>query len=139
MRSDRDLGNGLNQVNAATSPNDPFRLEIHLFGGPRLLAGGKAIKLSKYQSYLTALVFGHGEEGVSRSRVIEFLWDEPDGLRQRHRLSQLLYTLNSKTDQKIVQDDGGFLVGAGNGSCDLRQIPSLSPHSDRPWFSQSQE
>ena len=63
------------QVSVKTNSDDPQRIEVRLFGGPRVLVEGEAIKLSKYQSYLVALVFGHGEAGISRSRVIEFLWD----------------------------------------------------------------
>lgn len=63
------------------------RIEVRLFGGPIVLVDGEAIRLSKYQSYLVALVFGHGEGGISRSRVIDFLWDELGGVRQRRRLS----------------------------------------------------
>ena len=59
--------------------DDPPPIEVRLFGGPIVFVEGKAIRLSKYQSYLVALVFGHGEEGISRSRWIEFLWDEPEG------------------------------------------------------------
>ena len=104
------------------SPDDPQHMEVRLFGGPRLLVGGEAIRLSKYQSYVIALVFGHGEEGISRARVIELLWDEPDGVHQRHRLSQLLYALKRKSGRKIMRDDGGFLIGVTDGFCDLAKI-----------------
>ena len=119
------------QVSAHTNTDDPLRIEVRLFGGPTVLVGGEAIKLSKYQSYLVALVFGHGEEGISRSRVIEFLWDEPDGVHQRHRLSQLLYGVNSKCGRKIINDDGGFLViGIPDGFCDLTKVLPYAEAAD---------
>ena len=111
------------QVSAHTNTDDPQHIEVRLFGGPVVLVENEAIKLSRYQSYLVALVFGHGEEGISRARVIEFLWDEPDGVHQRHRLSQLLYWINRKCGRKIMRDDGGFLlIDLPDRSCDLTQL-----------------
>ena len=111
------------QVSASTNTNDPQHIEVRLFGGPVVLVEGEAIKLSRYQSYLVALVFGHGDEGISRARVIEFLWDEPDGVHQRHRLSQLLYGVNRKCGRKIMRDDGGFLQrDVADQSCDLTRV-----------------
>ena len=111
------------QVSAHTNTDDPQHIEVRLFGGPVVLVEGEAIKLSRYQSYLVALVFGHGDEGISRARVIEFLWDEPDGVHQRHRLSQLLYGINRKCGRKIMRDDGGFLLGdVADQSCDLTRV-----------------
>lgn len=88
-----------------------------------VLVDGEAIKLSRYQSYLVALVFGHGEEGISRTRLIDLLWDEPDGVPQRHRLSQLLLRVKQKCGRKIMRDDGGFLLYAlADRSCDLTRM-----------------
>ena len=110
-------------MSAHTNTDDPLRIEVRLFGGPLVLANGEAIKLSRYQSYLIALVFGHGEEGISRSRLIDFLWDEPDGASQRHRLSQLLHAIKKKCGRKIIRDDGGFLLDdLPDRSCDLTQV-----------------
>ena len=84
---------------------------------------GEAIRLSRYQSYLVALVFGQSAEGISRTRVIHFLWDEPDGAPQRHRLSQLLYGINQKCGRKIIRDDGGFLLLDGaDRLCDFTRV-----------------
>ena len=110
-------------MSAHTNTDDPLRIEVGLFGGPLVLANGEAIKLSRYQSYLVALVFGHGEEGISRSRLIDFLWDEPDGASQRHRLSQLLHVIKKKCGRKIIRDDGGFLLdNLPDRSCDLTRV-----------------
>ena len=95
-------------ANAIT--DDVLRIEVRLFGGPIVLVEGEPIRLSKYQSYLVALVFGHGEEGISRSRLIDYLWDEPDGALQRHRLSQLLLGVKKKCGRQIMRDDGGFFT-----------------------------
>jgi DNA-binding SARP family transcriptional activator/tetratricopeptide (TPR) repeat protein len=103
--------------------DDSRRIEVRLFAGPLVLVDGEAIKLSRYQSYLVALVFGHGGEGVSRSRLIDFLWDEPDGAPQRHRLSQLLHRIREKCGRRIIRDNGGFLLSDLPGrSCDLTRV-----------------
>jgi len=110
-------------VSAHTNTDDPQHIEVRLFGGPVVLVEGEAIKLSRYQSYLVALVFGHGEGGISRARVIEFLWGEPDGVHPRHRLSQLLYGIHGKCGRKIIRGDGGFLLtDVDEQSCDLTRI-----------------
>ncbi len=74
-------------MSAHTITDHAQNIEIRLFGGPVVLVDGEAIKLSRYQSYLVALVLGHGGEGISRARAIEFLWEEPDGVHQGRRLS----------------------------------------------------
>ena len=71
-------------------------IQVRLFGGPVVEVDGEPVRLSKYQAYFIALVFGHGRDGLSRSKAIEMLWNEPDGVEQRHRLSQLLYTVKRK-------------------------------------------
>ena len=110
-------------MSAHTNTGDPWHMEVRLFGGPVVLVEGEAIKLSRFQSYLIALVFGHGEEGISRARVIEFLWDEPDGVHQRHRLSQLLYVISRKCGRKIIRDEAGLLLmDVADRSCDLTQV-----------------
>ena len=110
-------------MTAHTNTGDPWHMEVRLFGGPVVLVEGEAIKLSRFQSYLIALVFGHGEEGISRARVIEFLWDEPDGVHQRHRLSQLLYGIKGKCGRKIIRDEAGLLLmDVADRSCDLTQV-----------------
>ena len=111
------------QVRARTGSDDPEGVEVRLFGGPAMFVGGEPIKLSRYQSYLVALVFGHAGEGISRCRVIELLWDEADGVHQRHRLSQLLYGINKKCSGRIIRDDGGFLLtDIAERSCDLLRV-----------------
>ncbi len=110
-------------MNGHTNTDDPQHIEVRLFGGPVVLVEGEAIKLSRFQSYLVALVFGRGEEGISRANVIEFLWDEPDGVPQRHRLSQLLYGIKRKCGRKIMRDDRGFLlIDVADPSCDLTRV-----------------
>ena len=110
-------------MSAHTNAEDPLLIEVRLFGGPMVLLDGEAVKLSTYQSYFVALVFGHGEEGISRSRLIDFLWDEPDGPSQRHRLSQLLHVIMKKCGRKIIRDNGGFLLSDLAGrSCDLTRV-----------------
>ena len=118
-------------MSAHTNGNDPLRIEVRLFGGPIVLVEGEAIRLSKYQSYLVALVFGHAQDGISRSRLIDFLWDEPDGAPQRHRLSQLLLGVKNKCGRQIMRDDGGFLVNdLADRSCDLTRVLQLVRHED---------
>ena len=107
-------------------------VQVRLFGGPVVEVGAKPVRLSKYQAYLIALVFGHGQDGLSRSKAIELLWNEPDGRRQRHRLSQLLHTLKRKLGgREIVRDDDFFLMSAlPSHATDLEKINSSLEQRD---------
>ena len=118
-------------MSAHTNTDDPLSIEVRLFGGPIVLVEGEAIRLSRYQSYLVGLVFGHGEEGISRSRLIDYLWDEPDGAPQRHRLSQLLLGVKKKCGRQIMRGDGGFLLSdLADRWCDLTRVLQSVKHQD---------
>ena len=76
-------------------------------------------------------MFGHGEEGISRSRLIDYLWDEPDGAPQRHRLSQLLLGVKKKCGRQIMRDDGGFLLNdLADRACDLTRVLQSVKHQE---------
>ncbi len=78
------------------------RISLRLFGGPILEVGGEPVRLSSYQACLLSIVYGHGGDGISRSRVIDLLWNEMDGPKQRHRLSQLMYGLKRKAGIDVI-------------------------------------
>jgi len=78
------------------------RISLRLFGGPILEVDGEPVRLSSYQACLLSVVYGHGRDGISRSRVIDFLWNEMDGQKQRHRLSQLIYGLKRKAGADVI-------------------------------------
>ncbi len=78
------------------------RISLRLFGGPILEVDGEPVRLSSYQACLLSVVYGHGQDGISRSRVIDFLWNEMDGQKQRHRLSQLIYVLKRKAGTNVI-------------------------------------
>jgi TolB-like protein len=64
---------------------------------------------------LLALLAPAGERGVSRDKIIAYLWPDVDGERAGHRLTQVLYALRRELDL-----DDLFV-----GSADLRLNPSL--------------
>lgn len=105
--------------------NDPStdgrRISLRLFGGPILEVGGEPVRLSSYQACLLSVVYGHGGDGISRARVIDFLWNEMDGPKQRHRLSQLIYGLKRKagTDVILPLPLDRLTSGGDDVACDL--------------------
>lgn len=103
------------------------RISLKLFGGPILEVGGEPVRLSSYQACLLSIVYGHGGDGVSRSRVIDLLWDEMDGPRQRHRLSQLIYRLKRKTGTDVILPFPLDRLGASSDevTCDLASFHRL--------------
>ena len=91
-----------------------------------MLVGDEPVRLSRFQAYVIALIFGHGEEGISRPRLVEMLWGHPDGPPQRHRLSQLLYGIRQKVGGRaIVKDDGFLMSNLPSQSVDLERVNDL--------------
>src|ERR671936_619400 len=64
---------------------------------------------------LLALLAPAGERGVSRDKLLAYLWPESEPERASHRLTQLLYAL-----RRDLKADALFL-----GSSDLRLNPDI--------------
>ena len=50
--------------------------------------------MSPHQEAVIGLVYGHGDAGLSRPRLIWLLWESDEQSATRHRFSQLLYGIN---------------------------------------------
>lgn len=85
-------------------------LRVELFGGPRVFKGDSEIPLTPFQSYLVAIVYGHGPRGVSRTKVAHLLWDTDLDSRARHRISQLLYGVKERVGRELIAVEQEFLV-----------------------------
>lgn len=99
-----------------TNPTRGSSAVVELFGGPRLLHAGEPVPLSPYQTCLLAIVFGSVDERVSRSRIVNLLWEEESG-KTRHRLSQLLYSFSKKPGGGLLFQARAKDVGAGVPPC----------------------
>jgi DNA-binding SARP family transcriptional activator len=71
-------------------------IDLKTLGGLAILVDGKALQGAPAQRRrlaLLALLAGAGERGMSRDKLLAFLWPESDAERARHALAQLLHIL----------------------------------------------
>jgi serine/threonine-protein kinase len=83
-------------------------LDVRTFGGLTLRLDGKPITgvvTQRRQLALLALLAVAGEEGMSRDKLLAYLWPEKDTESARHILNQLLYA------QRLNAGDGGLFLG----------------------------
>src|SRR5919201_6850750 len=93
-------------------------LRIHALGGLSVSrdgapAAGAAARRKPLA--LLALLAAAGERGVSRDKLLAYLWPECEPEKASHRLTQLLYAL-----RRDLKADALFL-----GSSDLRLNPDI--------------
>ena len=76
-------------------------LRLVTFGGPTLLAGTRDLALSPLRAALLGLL-ATAPDGVSTARAIGLLWQPAPSSRLRHRISQLIYSLNREFPERLV-------------------------------------
>lgn len=81
------------------NPRPTFRLVT--FGGPTLHAGTSHLALSPLRAALLGLL-ATAPDGVSTGRAIRLLWQPAPLRRLRHRISQLIYSLNREFSERLV-------------------------------------
>jgi TolB-like protein len=93
-------------------------LQLRALGTPALDVGGgpaRGVGSQRKALALLGLLAIAGERGLSRDRLLAYLWPESPTDRASHRLTQLLYSI-----RRDLQADGLFL-----GSLELRLNPTL--------------
>jgi TolB-like protein len=93
-------------------------LRLKTLGGATVERAGTAlgeVAAQRKSLALLALLAPAGDRGLSRDKIVAYLWPEADPERARHRLTQLLYTL-----RRYLDTDSLFL-----GGNDLRLNPAL--------------
>ncbi len=76
------------------------------FGGPTLITGSSVLSLSPLRGALLGLLATAPHDGVCNARVIELLWNPGPAGRRKHRLSQLVYSLNRESGGRLVLRKG---------------------------------
>lgn len=77
---------------------------LSLFGGPVLGYGSERVALSPYQGALLGFLATEPERGVPVGRLVDTLWEPLPPGTAKHRLSQLVHTVNRKSG------DGSLIV-----------------------------
>lgn len=96
--SERPFGPGHTEAHQG-NPRPTFRLVT--FGGPTLHAGTRDLALSPLRAALLGLL-ATAPDGVSTVRAIGLLWQPGPSSRLRHRISQLIYSLNREFPERLV-------------------------------------
>jgi DNA-binding SARP family transcriptional activator len=104
----------------------PKLFSLKLFGGASLegpsgpLAGRAA---QRHRLALVALLAGSGGSGVSRDKLIAYLWPEADEERGRHLLSNSLYMLRQALGEEALGGAGDVVrLDASQVRCDARDF-----------------
>ena len=115
MRSERIFGShpaeegqrsSLGMWEGAMEQRDLPRYQLRTFGGLALTAGGVSrvpgARVSRRGLALLALLSVAGERGMSRDKLMTFLWPESDAERARHSLNQTLYALRRDLCDEVI-------------------------------------
>jgi DNA-binding SARP family transcriptional activator len=79
---------------ALTRPHLSLIFRLETFGGLALIDGvGTVVPTQRRRLALLALIAAAGRRGISRDRVLAYLWPESSTPNARHGLEQLLYAL----------------------------------------------
>jgi len=80
----------------------PLNFRLETFGGLTLIDGaGTVVSTQRRRLALLALISAAGRRGISRDRVLGYLWPESSTANARHGLEQLLYALRRQLDASL--------------------------------------
>jgi DNA-binding SARP family transcriptional activator len=98
-------------------------VRVSLFGGPKLELHGCRIPLSPFEAALISLVAGHEGDGLTRSTILSYFWEEGEEAQLRRRLSQLIYSIQKKlAPHSLLRTAGGRVcLSSDSVSTDLHQ------------------
>jgi len=78
-------------------------LRLETFGGLRLTnAAGGQVTTARRRLALLALLASAGERGLTRDKLVGFLWPESPGENAKHALEQLLYSVRRQCPEELV-------------------------------------
>ncbi len=89
--------NGQSSVNSESSGTEMFR--VRTFGGLSVIeegADGAPIAVQRRRLALLALLAGAGDRGMTRERIMAYLWAESGTSSARHNLKQAVFMLRKR-------------------------------------------
>jgi DNA-binding SARP family transcriptional activator len=87
-------------------------IRLRVLGGFSLLldrTGAPVSGLRPRVLALLTLLVGHRSEGISRDKLLAYLWPDSDGVHARNSLKQALFSLRHAFDCQLLVSDSGFL------------------------------
>jgi DNA-binding SARP family transcriptional activator/predicted Zn-dependent protease/TolB-like protein len=109
-------------------------LRLRTFGGLSLEQDGRPLAGAATQRRrlaLLAILAAAGERGVSRDKLLAFLWPERDAERGRHALAQALYALRRDLGETpIVEGSADLRLNRAALTCDLVEFEETRQRGD---------
>ena len=99
-------------------------LRLEVLGGLRLVdaRGGRPTVTQRRRLALLALLAGAGERGLTRDKVVGYLWPESTPEHARHALEQLLYALKQQLPEHLVLGPDPLRLNPAEVESDLDQF-----------------
>lgn len=113
--------------------NEKAMLELKTFGGLRVEADGAPCSGVAARSKLLGLfaLLAPGQNGMSRDKVIAYLWPETDSAHGRHLLKQACHTLRRELDKPDLFRGRKFLqLNPAAIACDVRRFEAALEQGD---------
>jgi DNA-binding SARP family transcriptional activator len=86
-------------------------IRLRVLGGFSLLldrTGASASGLRPRVLALLTLLVGHRSEGISRDKLLAYLWPDSDSVHARNSLKQALFSLRHALDCRLLISSSGF-------------------------------
>ena len=87
-------------------------IRLRVLGGFSLLLEGTGAPVPALRSRVLALLtllVGHRSEGISRDKLLAYLWPDSDSVHARNSLKQALFSLRHALDCRLLISGSGFL------------------------------
>ena len=100
-------------------------LRLHTFGGLWLQAAAGPLAEAASQRRrlaLLALVAAAGPAGISRDKVLAYLWPTRDDEHARHSLAQLVYSMRRTLNRPLIAGDAEFRLDHASLTSDIEEF-----------------
>jgi DNA-binding SARP family transcriptional activator len=106
-------------------------LRLDVFGGLTLLdLDGHHVAPQRRRLALLALMAAAGDRGMSRDKLVAYLWPESASEKARHALEQLLYSLRRQVPGGLILGTDPLRLDSDKVSSDLAEFGSRAAHGD---------
>ncbi|HET6578189.1 MAG TPA: hypothetical protein VFG66_07700, partial [Gemmatimonadales bacterium] len=106
-------------------------LRLDVFGGLTLLdRDGHHVAPQRRRLALLALLATAGDRGMSRDKLIGYLWPESASENARHALEQLLYSLRRQVPGGLILGTDPLRLDPDKVTSDLAEFASRTAHGD---------
>jgi serine/threonine-protein kinase len=109
-------------------------LRLEVFGGLRLVdaADGRPVVTQRRRLALLALLAAAGDRGLTRDKIVGYLWPESTPEHARHALEQLLYAVRQQVPEDLILGPDPLRLNARTVESDLDRFRQALSAEDWP-------